>query len=86
MKRLRHPCQGSSRGLTLLFFKSGGICEYVVLKTIKLRRGYKLRKSGKRKRLVNFRLTWSVLKLLVRKLPLRVGLRNLSRFKSTSIK
>ena len=86
MKRLRHPCQGSSRGLTLLFLKSGGICEYVVLKTIKLRRGYKLRKSGKRKRLVNFRLIWSVLKLLIRKLPLRVGLRNLSRFKSTSIK
>lgn len=65
---------------------SGVICEYVVLKTIKLRRGYKLRKSGKRKRLVNFRLIWSVLKLLIRKLPLRVGLRNLSRFKSTSIK
>ena len=37
MKRLRHPYQGSSRGLTLLFFKSGGICEYVVMKTIKLR-------------------------------------------------
>lgn len=86
MKRLRHPYQGSSRGLTLLFFKNGGICEYVVLKTIKLRRGYKLRKSSKRKRLVNFRLTWSVFKLLIRKLPLRVGLRNLSQFKSTSIK
>ena len=66
--------------------KNGGICEHVVLKTTKLRRVYKLRKSGKRKRLVNFRLTWSVLKLLIRKLPLRVGLRNLSQFKSTSIK
>lgn len=73
MKRLRHPCQGSSRGLTLLFLKSGGICEYVVLKTIKLRRGYKLRKSGKRKRLVNFRLTWSVVKLLIENYPYVLG-------------